>query len=414
MEQPGQFDLGLEEYIVETSPDFDDLSTEPPKNKQRRKVATKKVQECLVKDIGALRLSELTAFCLDKTWYKVTGHTNPLVKEFSLAFESNDIFFNDIFFIVRCLKNLFTEVYLACAQKKDKFINFQFQWHQKCGLLLVKSTAELAQLRLDPADVTTNAVLTARQQWVNFYEAKMVGHEVAKIFMLIFLAEVYDKLLKVNQLALQVPPDTTATQCTSVHVDSIDVYYRFGGATLASMLHGRYKAMKLKETKQKGKISQEIHVLQALNTKNKENVPKYLQYRDKGFMYFPCDKLLPFLQELDKTVKTCCNEEGFRKYGKLLLQETVKLVKSKTNLKESFSAVLTSCLESTRNFQSSVIDDVFHEFVSKLTNTRIQEFLDLYKATSAIKKGMASVSGQRRFINPSCKLEKQKELIYCN
>jgi len=69
--------------------------------------------------------------------------------------------------------------------------------------------------------------------------------------MLIFLAEVYDKLPKVSQAALQVPSDTPATQDTSVHVDSIDVYYRFGGATLASMLHGCYKAMKVQETKQK-------------------------------------------------------------------------------------------------------------------------------------------------------------------
>ena len=64
---------------------------------------------------------------------------------------------------------------------RKKFITFQFQWYQNCGVLLVKSSAELAHLRLDPADGTTNAVLTARQQWVNFYEAKVVKHEVAKI-----------------------------------------------------------------------------------------------------------------------------------------------------------------------------------------------------------------------------------------
>jgi len=229
----------------------------------------------------------------------------------------------------------------------------------------IKSTAELAQLRLDPADTTANTVLTARQQWVSFYEAKIVGHEVAKIFMLVFLAEVFNKLLKVSQSALQVPSDTTVIQCGTVHVDSIDVYYRFGGATLASMLHGRYKAMKLEETKQKEKVSQEIHILQTLNTKNKENVPKYLQYGDKGLMYFPCKELLPFLQEIDRTVKTCCNEESFRKYGKLLVQETVTFVREAKH-EESFSAFLTNRLESTETFQPSAVDDIFHKFVSKL------------------------------------------------
>ena len=32
--------------------------------------------------------------------------------------------------------------------------------------------------------------------------------------------------------------------------------------------------------------------------------------------------------------------------------------------------------------------------MSKLANTRIQEFLDSFKATTAMKKGTASVSGQ--------------------
>ena len=388
MERQEQFDLGLEECVVEMSPDFDELPTEPaPKKARRRKVATKKERESLVKQVRVLSLSEVAAFCLDVTRYKLTEHVNTSVKEFSLAFEPKDIFF-----VVKCLKSLFIELYLACAQKKDKVITFQFQWHQKCSIFLVKSTTELAQLPLDPSDATTNTLLLARQQWVSFYEAQMVGHEVAKIFMLVFLAEVFNKLLKGSQSALQVSSDTTAAQCATV--DPVDVYYRFGGATLASMLHGRYKSMKSDQTKQKEKVSQEIHILQALNTKNKEHVPKYLQYRDRGYMYFPCEEVLPFLQEVDRTVKTCCNEEGFRKYGKLLVQETVKRVHSEAKHKELFSAVLTSRFESTESFQSSVIDDVFHEFVSKLTNTRIQEFLDSYKATSAIKKGTASVSGQ--------------------
>ena len=56
MEQPGQFDLGLEECAAETSPDFDESKTkmEPPTKKaQQRKVATKKEQGRLVKEVRA-------------------------------------------------------------------------------------------------------------------------------------------------------------------------------------------------------------------------------------------------------------------------------------------------------------------------------------------------------------------------
>jgi len=137
MEQLGQFDLRLEDCVIETSPFINGAS----EKKQQRKAATQKVRECLIKEVGALCLSELTVLCLDKTWFKATGHANPLMKEFSLAFEPNNVFF-----IVICLKSLFTEVYLTCVQKKDKSITFQFQWHQKCGLPLVKSSAELCTI----------------------------------------------------------------------------------------------------------------------------------------------------------------------------------------------------------------------------------------------------------------------------
>ena len=67
------------------------------------------------------------------------------------------------------------------------------------------------------------------------------------------------------------PSDAAAGHSATVHIDPVDVYYRFGGATLASMLHSRrYKAMKLELTKHKDNISEEIHMLQALNTKDKE------------------------------------------------------------------------------------------------------------------------------------------------
>ena len=190
------------------------------------------------------------------------------------------------------------------------------------------------------------------------------------------------------------PSDAMAGHSDTVHIDPVDFYYRFGGATLASMLHSCYKAMNLELTKHKENISAEIHMLQALNTKDKEKVPKYLKYQNKGFMYFPRDEVMPFLQEADATVKTVCNEEGFHKYGKFLVQETFKFIHSETKLKEKLSTVVANCLESTECFKPSTLDNIFKDFVSKLANTRIREFLDSFKATTAMKKGTTSVSGQ--------------------
>ena len=57
------------------------------------------------------------------------------------------------------------------------------------------------------------------------------------------------------------------------------------------MLHGRYKTMKLEQTKDIEKLSQEIHILQALNTKDKEKISVYLKYQDSGTF----QELIPFL-----------------------------------------------------------------------------------------------------------------------
>ena len=111
-------------------------------------------------------------------------------------------------------------------------------------------------------------------------------------------------------------------------------------------------------------------------------------------MYFPCQELIPFLQDVDVAVKAVCNETGFKKYGSSLVHETVKFVHSGTKLKEKFDELLQNIFDTTDCFKSSAMDDVFSEFVSKLTNTRIQEFLSSFKSTTAMKKGTASVSGQ--------------------
>ena len=76
-----QFDFGLEECVIEASPDFDEspAGQPPAKKTQRRKMAAKKEQEHLVKEAHAFLLHELITICLDATQFKLTEHVNPLV-----------------------------------------------------------------------------------------------------------------------------------------------------------------------------------------------------------------------------------------------------------------------------------------------------------------------------------------------
>jgi len=50
-------------------------------------------------------------------------------------------------------------------------------------------------------------------------------------------------------------------------------------------------------------------------------------------MHFPCQELIPFLQDVDVAVKAVCNEAGFKKYGSFLVHETVKIVHSGAKLR---------------------------------------------------------------------------------
>jgi len=143
-------DIGLEETVVETSLDFDESPQEPlAKKARRRKSATKKERKRLTKEVHNLPLYPIATYCLDITRSKLVSHDNPLVKEFALSFEPLDVLV-----IINFLRNGFY-LYEQCAKKKDKFITFQFQWHQHCSILKVKDTTDLAKLSLDPKEATT-------------------------------------------------------------------------------------------------------------------------------------------------------------------------------------------------------------------------------------------------------------------
>jgi len=163
------------------SPDFDELQQEE----------SMPTVGCYEERKGKFSLKKLIAYrstwwqvynCLDITCTKLKDHLNPLV--FALAFEASDIHFLATF-----LKETFIAVYSSCATKpKDrKSIFFHFQWYWHCSILLVEDAAGLCKM----------------QRWLKsklgnngnfFYQSRKVGHEIAKIFMFVFVMEVYNKL----------------------------------------------------------------------------------------------------------------------------------------------------------------------------------------------------------------------------
>ncbi len=96
---------------------------------------------------------------------------------------------------------------------------------------------------------------------------------------------IYDMLLREADKQIA---NITATTDTSNHdadsksliSDEDDVYFRFGGGALASMLHRRYNDIRKCDDGKRDIISLEITVLHAINTKDKSSIPAHLKYRD--------------------------------------------------------------------------------------------------------------------------------------
>ena len=55
--------------------------------------------------------------------------------------------------------------------------------------------------------------------------------------------------------------------------------------------------------------------LYCINTKDKSDIPGYLKYQDCGYMYFPHKVFIPFLEQVDTSLKKVVNPTSFNEHG---------------------------------------------------------------------------------------------------
>ena len=211
---------------------------------------------------------------------------------------------------------------------------------------------------------------------------------------MLYCSSTLDELLKQCHKVIQ-SFEKKSSDPIDVEADDDVVYYRFGGAAIASMLHSRYD--KLKEHPGDKQLSEETTILQKISIhkkEDKENIPGSLKYRDKGHMYFPCEELLPLVKEVDFATKEYCNPESFKKHSSdLLLVMSNKFVLD-MNLCSLFEDVLQVKVPEFSEMSDKTVDSVYEEFVRKLCHTRVEEFLNSFKQQSAAHKGLATLAGQ--------------------
>lgn len=208
------------------------------------------------------------------------------------------------------------------------------------------------------------------------------------------LDEVHTKILRMREPT----PATGTAQSTALSISDQDVYFRFGGGILASMLHNRYKEIRRCNKDKRDFLSMEIKLLQTINTKEKTHMPNYLQYRDKGHMYTPDATFIPFFRSVDECIKSVVNENGIQNHGDQLIKVSNVICAFHHFILYLHRLHMQLCLKpliSKRNSWNCLCKRLLLTLMwRKLCNTRIQEFLSSLTQKITSSKGKVATTGQ--------------------
>ena len=131
-----------------------------------------------------------------------------------------------------------------------------------------------------------------RKEWHHFCEGKESMCNKIMVILSSILYNFFLEHIKHDKKSKEQPVPSQQ------NTDEDDVYFRFGGAVISYMVKLRYKNIQqCSAATKKDILSQEITILMTINTKNKCDMPSYLQYRDRGYMYTPKSCFIPFFRE---------------------------------------------------------------------------------------------------------------------
>ena len=302
------------------------VKTEQSTTKKKRcsdKTMPKKTRAVLVKSVNSIEPSLL----VDEVRHnieeqfsdgKLNGFVETLLKGDEPMLE-----------IAKHHRDSFVSLYDECKPTKSCFMQFQLRWHSWCSAFLLEEKYTLEAINLKENDNGYSSLVSIRNTWLEFCKSCNTPVPTSNPVMIAVSSSLYAYLLNhvsAFQESVAEKSLTEHTEAFSGASDGDDIYYRFGGAALCVMLKNRYKEIKTCPSLVRNVLSVEIFMLQAMKIKDKSSIPDYLRYRDKGFMYFPDNSLVPFLRNFDSILKEIVNEEGLRKHGDNLIKACIKRV----------------------------------------------------------------------------------------
>ena len=214
--------------------------------------------------------------------------------------------------LVVYLRETFATLHFECKQQKNSQMQFQLKWYSYCSAFLLDEKHSMSAINLEEAKHPVLANL--RQQWLDYCREQAIERNSV---MTTLSSAIYNTLLE-HVGSLQESQSSCPNISPSVPLEEDGVYYWFGGGTLCEILHNQYK--QISSASDKNLMSIEISLLQTINTKDKSDIPDYLKYRDRGFMYFPHKVFIPFLQQVDQNVKKVTNLKSLNEHGDNLVK----------------------------------------------------------------------------------------------
>ena len=107
--------------------------------------------------------------------------------------------------------------------------------------------------------------------------------------------------------------------------------------------------------------------------KDKSKIPQSLRNLDEGNLVFPRAELLPFLKKVDDNVREFTSDSNLSKYPTKFIDMCRTAVLNNEELEVDFRLLIASTKGA---IDSAVVSGLYRALVSKLANTRINEFMN--------------------------------------
>ena len=188
--------------------------------------------------------------------------------------------------------------------------------------------------------------------------------------------------------------DTTLdTRTSRLCAESDETLYRYCGAALHRITKLRRET--LQEKKGRGKVSSErkrmmeleLDLLQDLTMEDKSSLSISLQNLDEGSLVFPIPELLPFLRRVDDNIREFTCDSNLKKFPTKFLEMCRSSVLNNEELEVDFSLLIAALSSAEVDLNSEVVHGLFKALVSKLANTRINEFMNAKVERDLKKEG---------------------------